>query len=43
MKEALVTLREIKGAEKNPKADMWCHFGAAIFRIPAREGNMKED
>ena len=40
MKEALVSLRKIKEAEKDPKADMWCHFGEAIFRIPGGNGKI---
>jgi len=41
MEEALASLSKIKVAEENPKADMWCHFGAAIFRIPEGDGNIK--
>ena len=39
MKDALVSLRKIKEAEEYPKADMWCHFGTAVIRVP-EEGKM---
>ena len=37
MKDALVSLRKIKEGGENVMADMWCHFGTAVIRIP-REG-----
>ena len=40
--EVLMSLRKIKEnreTDESPKADMWCHLGTSIIRVPD-EGNI---
>ena len=40
--EVLMSLRKIKEnreTDESPKADMWCHLGTCIIRVPD-EGNI---
>ena len=41
--EVLMSLRKIKEnreTDESPKADMWCHLGTSIIRVPD-EGNIQ--
>ena len=41
--EVLMSLRKIKEnreTDESPKADIWCHLGTSIIRVPV-EGNIQ--